>query len=207
VQDVGVPVIVRGVTIEAGALGLSTTRCPKVALQRVSHADRSQFSSSTIHAWNCSLGRVELVAATRFVHASTSATIVPDGTSSATSRSGPTAMLDVPSGWPSSGPQIVEVHGGGAGHLFGIDVLLSGPNDYLDLSAFLPFDMVLLVSLGNLVVLPGGVLDASGRSSFLMPGPPGSSSAGYALQFQLFTLDPVALQGRCAELRQLIMLR
>jgi len=208
VQDVAVPVIVHGVTVRAGALGLSATRCPKVALQRVSHADRSQFTTSTVHAWNCDLGRVELVAATRFVHASTTTTaIVPDATSSAPSRTGPTAMLDVPTAWPSNGLQTLTVQSGGPGHFFGINVLLSGPNDYLDLSSFLPFDMVLLVSLGNLIVLPGGVLDASGRSSFALPGPSGSSAAGYALQFQLFTLDPVALQGRCAELRQLIMLR
>ncbi len=208
VRDVDRPVIIRGVTMlaQSTALGLYTTRCPKVALQRVTNRSRSQFYSSTVHAWNGTLGRVELQQSTRFVHASTTTTaIVPDGTSSATNRTGPTAMLDAPLAWPSTGSQSLTVHGGGPGDLFG--VLVGAPNDYFDLSPFVPFDMVLLLSLNNLSVLPGALLDASGGAAFVMPGPSSSSSVGYALQFQLFTLNPTTAQGRLAELRQLVMLR
>jgi hypothetical protein len=205
ISDVAVPTILRALSIGGSSTveGLRIERS-QVALQRVDATSQVVTVGATAHASNCALGRVNVTQGSRFVHAATSGSIVPDAGSSVTTIPGPSAILELAPAWPSGLAQTVAVRQGGAGHLFGL--LLGTTHAYLELSG-LPFDMVLLLAPSTLIVLPGGVLDPVGNASFVFPGPPNANTSGLTFQIQVQTLDPVAVRGRFAELRQILLLR
>jgi hypothetical protein len=208
VRDVSCPVLLREVEIASPAttLGLYLARSPRVALQRVQNSGRTECFAAVAHAWNSSLARLELNQSSRFVHASTAvASLARDPTSVATARLGPTAVLDAPAAWPSGWTQTLRIQNGPPAGAFAL--LLAAGSDYLDLSALLPFDMVLLVPPQGMTVLPPGSLDGSGQRNIPLTGPPDAGAVGHAVQLQLLTLDIATSQGRFCEVRQLQFLR
>jgi len=208
ITDVGAPVILRDLELrgQQSSQGLRIERCPKVALQRSLVNPSSTTVAATVHVSSCDLGVVSVTQGSRFVHAATTATsITPDATSTVTAKAGPSAILDSPAAWPSATTQSLHVSEGGIGHLYGL--LLGTTHDYVDLSALLPVDMVLLLSPSTAIALPGGVLDNGGSAALAVPGPPDAASVGFAIQLQIYTLDPGTLRGRFAELRQVLLLR
>lgn len=207
-SDVATPLVLRALVLPGNATfeSLRVTRCPKVALQRLTVGGNAVAVTSTVHAASSTFGAVAVTQTSRFVHAATTAvSITPDGSSTARGLPGPSAVLDLAPAWPTNTPQPIAIRQGGAGHAFGL--LLATAHDYVDLSAALPLDMVLLLSPSSLIALPGGLLDAAGNANLTLPGPATPHTVGRSLHLQVHTLDPTTLRLRFAELRQLLLLR
>ncbi|MEZ5966463.1 MAG: hypothetical protein R3F56_21685 [Planctomycetota bacterium] len=203
VVDTTVPVVLRAVTCPGD---LRVERSRKVAAQRVVIGAGTALVAATVHVASSGLAAIDASQASRLVHAATTTgAITRDPTSVVIGQAGASAVLDMAPAWPAGTLQTLAVGQGGGGHLF--TLLLGSAHDYLDLSAALPLDMVLLLAPTSLVALPGGVLGATGSFRLTLPVPAGPQNAGLALQLQLQTLDPVTLQGRFAEVRQVQFLR
>ncbi len=206
VNNVTAPLLLRDLYVTSGTQpALALTGCPKVAMERVSCPGTTRITAGTTYAWNCSFNSVALAQSSRLVYAGGSAvSVVPDGTSSAQRLTGAApGLLASTTQWPSGGSRTVTVTGT-AGHA--AVLLLSDGLDLLDVSAFLPFDMALLLPLPRAYVLWSGAIGASGLTSVSVPGAP-PSVAGYGLVLQALTLDTSFLQGRLGEALPYVSLR
>ncbi len=203
-SNVTVPVLLRLNLTSTTDPVLAVTGCPKVALERLTASRTTAITTSNVYAWNCAFNRVTLTQSSRFVYAGSTATsVTPDATSTAQRLTGTAPSVFAATLWPSGSQQTVTIAGttGDAAVL-----LLSDGLDLFDLSAFLPFDMAVLLPLDRNYQLWSGTIGAGGVTSVSIPGAP-PSLAGYSLVLQALTLNPTTLQGRFSEAVPFVNLR
>ncbi|MEZ5962799.1 MAG: hypothetical protein R3F56_03030 [Planctomycetota bacterium] len=191
-----------GLLAAPGQDALRLVGAPQVKLQQVVANARVAADASIAYAARCTFAALDLRNAARVTHAATTTgPVTRDGSSTLVSRPGGSPRLDSPSLWQGDETVPITVRGE-SGHLFGVtlDLRLA----FLDLSFFLPLDMVLMQAAP--VAFLSGVVPPGGEVEIPLLAPQEPALHGQQLALQVFALDLVTATGRFGSARHAVML-
>ena len=206
-QNCGGVLVFDGVEVTVGntVTALRIDGCPQVALQKVTltgGVGLDVINSSLVFAGNSAATTVQLANAAHLTYADcVFGTPSADPTSVVTALVGSCPRLEMPSTMASGEPFALDLHS----DPFDFWVLRLGlSRGFLDLSPFLPVDMVLLVNVAGSVQVASGLMPGNGLLHIPVRSISNAGLWGDTITFQLLVVRPTTGRIRMCNVRDCV---